>query len=92
MAEQIPDENAAEIEAAIFAGHKIAAIKAYRERTGKGLKEAKDFVEALELELHRTSPEKFGAPTAGKGCGGASIKVLAVVLVFVIFGMMMLES
>ena len=29
-------------------GKKIAAIKAYREQTGAGLKEAKDVVEAIE--------------------------------------------
>jgi hypothetical protein len=83
-AEQMPDENAAEIEAAIFAGHKIAAIKAYRERTGKGLKESKDFIEALEQELRQTSPEKFTAPPGGKGCGGAVMMLLLVVLFFVI--------
>jgi ribosomal protein L7/L12 len=34
-----------EVVAAIRGGDKIAAIKAYREATGAGLKEAKDFVE-----------------------------------------------
>ena len=32
-------------------GNKIAAIKAYREITGTGLKEAKDAVEALERQM-----------------------------------------
>jgi|SRR5580704_6374772 ribosomal protein L7/L12 len=33
---------------ALRAGKKITAIKCYREATGVGLKEAKDFVEALQ--------------------------------------------
>ncbi len=36
-----------EITRAIDAGNMIAAIKVYRERTGAGLKEAKDAVEAM---------------------------------------------
>ena len=31
----------------VIAGRKIEAIKAYREQTGVGLKEAKDYVESL---------------------------------------------
>ncbi len=56
------------IEAAVFAGQKIPAIRLYREATGQGLKESKDFVDALEAELRRTDPTKFTAPE-GKGCG-----------------------
>ena len=32
-------------------GNKLEAVKAYRERTGTGLKEAKDAVDALEKRL-----------------------------------------
>ena len=42
------------MKAAIFAERKIEAIKLYRAVTGRGLKESKDFVEALESELRRT--------------------------------------
>jgi hypothetical protein len=56
-----------EIQAALFRGNKIEAIKLCRGATGKGLKEAKDFVEALEAELRRTSPEKFTGPSGGCG-------------------------
>jgi len=41
----------AEIERLIRDGRKIEAIKAYRESTGLGLKEAKDAVEAIERRL-----------------------------------------
>jgi ribosomal protein L7/L12 len=38
----------AEVWAALQSGNKIAAIKIYRERTGVGLKEAKDAVDQIE--------------------------------------------
>ena len=45
----------------LMQGHKkIEAIKLYRERTGVGLKEAKDFVEALAA--------KHGIPPGAGGC------------------------
>ncbi len=47
---------------ALFAGRLIEAIKIYRSATGCGLKEAKDFVEALEARLRAEVPERFTAP------------------------------
>jgi hypothetical protein len=64
-----------EIQAALFRGNKIEAIKLHRGATGKGLKEAKDFVEALEAELRRISPERFSGPTGG--CGSAVLAFVA---------------
>jgi ribosomal protein L7/L12 len=43
------DETA--IEHLLRRGNKIEAIKVYREKTGAGLKEAKDAVEAIERRL-----------------------------------------
>ena len=40
-----------EIEAALIAGHKIAAIKLYRKMYGTDLKGAKDSVDAIEARL-----------------------------------------
>jgi ribosomal protein L7/L12 len=40
-----------EIRELVRSGRKIEAIKIYRERTGAGLKEAKDAVDAIEAEL-----------------------------------------
>ena len=37
-------------------GRKIEAIKVYREATGAGLKEAKDAVEALDLQRRAAGP------------------------------------
>lgn len=50
-------------------GQKIAAIKVYREQTGSGLKEAKDFVEALAA--------KNGVKATGAGCAGVIALALA---------------
>ena len=41
---------------ALRRGAKIEAIKRYREQTGAGLKEAKDFVEALQNRLGPVRP------------------------------------
>jgi hypothetical protein len=50
---------------------KIEAIKVYRQRTGIGLKEAKDFVEALAA--------KHGVPVgSGGGCAGALLLMFVV--------------
>jgi hypothetical protein len=64
-----------EIRDAIFAGQKIRAIKLYRELTGHGLKESKDFIEALTEELRTSSPEKFTAAPSS-GCGSAAALLL----------------
>ena len=76
-----PLTNAAreEVEAAVFAGRKIEAIKAYREATGEGLKESKEAVEAMETELRAAHPGRFN-PTASKG--GCMPVLLLVLLLF----------
>lgn len=65
-------------------GRKIAAIKLYRERTGVGLKAAKDFIDALAADRRISVPSRSGCvgvllllaliPLAGFlfGCGHAS--------------------
>jgi hypothetical protein len=77
----IPNDPNEQIKDDIFNGRKIDAIKKYRAITREGLKESKDFIEALEVELRATSPEKFTVPPGRKGCGAA---VLCVVLIVVI--------
>lgn len=67
------------VQAALFAGNKIEAIKVYRGMTGQGLKESKDFVEALEAALRQTTPELFAYPPGGKGCAGAGVLLLLIV-------------
>lgn len=74
------DEEVARLTEALLTGRKIEAIKIYRERTGCGLKEAKDEVEALEADLRTRHPEKFSAErkTAG-GCAGMVLLVTATI-------------
>ena len=42
----VPDGLTPQVRAAIAANRKIEAIKLYREETGAGLREAKEFIEA----------------------------------------------
>ena len=55
------------IQADLFAGRKIQAIKIYREASGLGLKEAKDAMEAYEARLRQEHPDRFTAAPS-KGC------------------------
>lgn len=77
MTLHLPDDAVRQINTALFAGRKIEAIKLYREFTGQGLKESKDFVEALEVELRTSSPEQFTSPPR-KGCFGMAIIMILV--------------
>ncbi len=65
----LPDDATEAIKTALFEGRKIESIKLYRQVSGRGLKEAKDFVEALEEELRVSDPTRFVAGPRGKGCG-----------------------
>jgi ribosomal protein L7/L12 len=56
----------------LVAGKKIAAIKLYRERTGSGLKDSKDAVEALAVRHGIVAP-------AQSGCFGVLALLLLVV-------------
>ena len=64
----IVPERAAWIQEALFKGDKIEAIKLYREGTNLGLKESKEAVEKLEVDLRQKSPERFTANPSGKSC------------------------
>ena len=83
MPKQVPDDQIEPIRAAVFAGRKIEAIKQYRTATGEGLKESKDFIEALEAEMRRTEAGKFTAPPGGKGCGTAVICIVVAIVLAV---------
>ena len=77
----IPADKLELIKAEILEGRKIAAIKLCREVTGGELAEAKSMVERLEAEMKGSTPEKFKATPAGKGCVGMIACVAALVLV-----------
>jgi len=84
MNADLPEDKIAKIKAAVFAGKKIEAIKLFRATTGKGLVEAKDFIEHLTTELRATEPGKFSTRPPAKGCMGLfmllGLVVLAVLL------------
>ena len=65
MNDQPTPEEIREIGDALASGNKIAAIKLYREATGKDLKSSKDFVEALLVQLREQDPEKYAVRTGG---------------------------
>lgn len=65
------EKDRAEIEAALYAGHKVEAIKLYREAVrGAGLADAKTAVDQLEEKLRIEHPENFGPPSPKTGCLG----------------------
>ncbi len=89
MADEPTPEQVRQIAEAVAAGHKLQAIKLYREATGKGLKEAKEFIDALAAELAEREPEKYASLSQKKGCGAAVLcvaVVLAAVLSRLAFG------
>ena len=68
MSNPLPQEVQDQITNTIISGRKIQAIKVYRDHSGQSLKDAKEFVEALEAELREKEPEKFTTAPGGKGC------------------------
>ena len=68
MARSLSDAERDQVHAAVFAGRKIEAIKAYREATGEGLKESKEAVEAMEADLRAAEPGRFNPTTSKGGC------------------------
>jgi hypothetical protein len=64
-ASKISNELAVEIEALLRRGNLIAAIKLYREHTGRGLKESKDAVEAFARQRN--------IPLKQIGCGATAL-------------------
>ena len=79
MSDALTDEQVAALAGALARGKKIEAIKLYREATGTGLKEAKDFVDALAVKLVEEDPEKYAAlaQRGGSGCGALVLVALA---------------
>ena len=79
MADDPTQEQIEEVGNALASGRKIEAIKIYREASGKGLKEAKEFVEALIPQLKEQDPEKY-AKLSSQGAGCASVILFCVAL------------
>jgi len=69
------------INAEIFGGRKLDAIKLYREATGCQLVEAKQAVEEIEAALRQREPTKFARPAGKSGCLSVMAVAVAAVLV-----------
>jgi len=84
MSEPLSQESVDEITDALFAGRKIDAIRIYREATGQGLYESKQFVDAIEVRLREQSPEKFSNPQ-GSGCVVWLLVAMLVIVAVAVF-------
>jgi hypothetical protein len=85
MNSELSQEKIDAINQALFSGRFIEAIKIYRTGTGSGLKEAKDFIEALETRLRAEVPERFTAPprlnvdVSTRGCAAIAFLIAAAI-------------
>ncbi len=73
---ELTDDIRQQILNAIIAGRKIEAIKLYRAATGKGLKEAKDFIDLLVEEMAERDPELLKNDRSG--CMSNAVIVLMI--------------
>ena len=64
---ELSDDVREEIISDLKSGRKIAAIKRYREATGAGLKDAKEFIETLTDRMSAEFPDQVSKPS---GCLG----------------------
>lgn len=79
MPVELTPEQQTAIDADILGGHKLQAIKKYREATGAGLAEAKTAVEARERELHHdrpASPEQVSSDVDAELLAGRKIQAI----------------
>ena len=66
------DDDSRALQDLLYEGRKIQAIKLMREKTGCGLKDAKERVEAVEAKIRERFPDALPAPR-GVGCGTAAL-------------------
>jgi hypothetical protein len=76
-----------QIEAALFRGNKIEAIKLYREAAGCQLMEAKNAVEAIEKELRKSKPALF----ARRSSNGIAIRLVLIAIALVVLAYVLLR-
>ncbi len=80
MEEELSPDQMDRITDALAGGRKIEAIKIYREATGKGLKESKDFLDALAPRLREQDPQMHAQPPAAGSGGCAPVLLLLAAL------------
>ena len=79
MEDPLNEEELEAIDRALEGGQKIEAIKIFREATGKSLKEAKDAVEDLIVDLKEKEPEKYSKLSSNQGCSSAIVLLAGVI-------------
>jgi ribosomal protein L7/L12 len=73
------DKLIQDVTEALERGQKLEAIKLYRDASGKGLRESKEFVEALIPGLLEKDPERFAKlAKQGGGCGAAILAAVSI--------------
>lgn len=75
-----PDDVWKLIEANLYNGRKIEAIRLAREAFGGGLKDAKEMVDAHETLLRETHPERFQQSVGGCAFSGCTVRMSAFLL------------
>lgn len=76
---ELTDHDRDQIIECLKAGQKIHAIRIYREATGEGLKEAKDFIDVLTERLADELPGQI--PNAGCGLAILLFMVVSALLI-----------
>ena len=85
MTQNLPEQVRKQMENALFAGDKVAAVKIHHESVGLGLAKAKTAIDELDHELRQHSPEKFASSVQiPKQMGGLSLLGVVALLGIVI--------
>ena len=90
MNEPIPQDVATQLQEALREGNKIQAIKIYREYSGAGLAEAKEFIEMHADQIiaggpvegpgrGSSTPVAGGSPVRSGGCGVSTFILAAII-------------
>jgi ribosomal protein L7/L12 len=79
MIDELSEEQLEKMAEALGSGRRIEAIKIYREATGKGLKEAKDYIDSLVNQLAEKDPEILASlKPKGAGCTAVMLAGLGI--------------
>ena len=77
-------EQMQQVADAIAGNKKIEAIKLYRSFTGSDLKDSKECIEKLSVQLHEKDPGRYPAMPAGKGCLGLLLAGIGLLILEII--------
>jgi ribosomal protein L7/L12 len=84
MTGELSDDQVRQVTDALAGGSKIEAIKLYREFTGKGLADAKMFIDQLIPKLIEQDPTKY-ASLSQKSTGCASLIMIGLIITVLLY-------